>query len=260
MSTAINKPDWFDLDNYQPFKELSINEWEAQLYARSRLNLHLDMLCDENPESESYRRALEITPLELSIDDIQKCPIVPQEKCQSGWAYVGYQRPASIDLVSGYEQSWPIFFGNDESLADIKKAVMDSQFNERKGERDSGLYKLFINLNASDASILKDFSRLLKGMRQMEAEDENNMKKQIKSPSKLIKSFVTNQVIPYIDLKLWARYNKEEIVDHVIADWLYPNEIEIGVVERIRKTTRPLANKAISNRSAIALRFAPEQD
>ena len=161
----------------------------------------------------------------------------------------------SVGLVQGYDVYWPDYIAEDGDIGHVKEALTRAAYEKRRFDKDCGLYKLYINLNAPDAVLEKDFKKCLKDIR-VRADKE----KQIANPQKLLEKILNAQVVPYLDLTLWGRQNKINFTDNLIGNWLYPDELGIDTKERIRQTTRPLADKAISNRFSIALRLIREQD
>lgn len=250
---TINKPDWLDLKKYKPFKNLSIKEWEAQLYVRSTLNLHFNLLDDNHPDSQSYQRAVDSCPLPFSVQDIQDCPIVSSDQIQSGWEYSGYPDLSSVGLVKGYDASWPYFVGEYQNNNDIKTSIEKLRYENRKFDEQCGLYKLWVNLNAPDKLLEEDFKKCLKQLREKKDEDD-----QMKNPKKLLSKLLDHHVVPFIDIALWARQSNIKLKDAVVGNWLYPDNFEIDITGKIRQTTRILAGIAMSNRLSIALRFEKE--
>ena len=55
-----------------------------------------------------------------------------------------------------------------------------------------------------------------------------------------------NAVLPYIDLEIWSKYEGGSIPSHVMADAIFPDEIDIDVSEKIRKVTKPSAKKLLN--------------
>jgi len=52
-------------------------------------------------------------------------------------------------------------------------------------------------------------------------------------------------VLPYIDLCYWAKANGKNIPNHIIGDWLFPDDM-VDVAEKIRKVTQPLAKRSVN--------------
>ena len=80
---------------------------------------------------------------------------------------------------------------------------------------------------------------------------ENSLQSNISNAA--FKRWSQMMVLPYIDLEMWARSEQKNIPDHIYGNLLFPNDLDVDVSERIRKTVKPLAKKLLGNRFQWAL-------
>ena len=90
---------------------------------------------------------------------------------------------------------------------------------------------------APDSMIIEDFKQWLKGARSV----FNMPTKNLFSDANMA-SWARNQILAFIDLNIWARYEGVTITDAVMGNTLFPDEIDIDATERIRKTIRAKAD------------------
>jgi len=54
--------------------------------------------------------------------------------------------------------------------------------------------------------------------------------------------------------------NEKNIKSHIYGDWLFPDDIETDLGEKVRKTIRPLAARAITGSFIDSLKCMSEDD
>ena len=53
-------------------------------------------------------------------------------------------------------------------------------------------------------------------------------------------------VLGFIDLTIWSKFENIKITDNIMGQSLFPDEYNVDLAEKIRKTIRPLSQKLLS--------------
>jgi len=61
------------------------------------------------------------------------------------------------------------------------------------------------------------------------------------------------RLLPYIDLMLVAKANRAEITQNKIARLIFDDELEVDIVDRLRRTTKPKAEWLIREETVTAI-------
>lgn len=234
-------PEWFDLDKYAAFENLTSKEWANQLYKRSFL----------------VKDPSEKTKL---LKSIKSNPIVPGEEMIIG--------TADSDIVTRSTKRHNTFNESDlvqqsvapltcenayyfaKELADIKNEInggnqkfctlpIDSYY-QKKGIGSDGLLNLTINVNAPDYVLTQNFKMYLEAAR-----THYNYLQGVKISENIITRLYQSRIIQYMDLSLWLELEDLSVPNHVLGDWLFPYE-DVDIAEKIRKVTKPFAAQATS--------------
>lgn len=65
--------------------------------------------------------------------------------------------------------------------------------------------------------------------------------------------WIEARVLPYIDLTLWSLAHRRQVTQNVMGQALFPDEYEADTTERIRRTTRPKAERMLREEFAHAV-------
>jgi hypothetical protein len=157
---------------------------------------------------------------------------------------------------------WPVTYGDLvgwEISQDIVDGVIDDS-NPRweeyfetpidyvsfeKLEEPTRTPSITVDLLGTDETIINDFKAYLKDAREVYECMEGALVK-----NKTIERLFNLQIIPFLDLTIWAKLENVEISNEVIGQWLYEDEFDISLSEKVRKVTRPFAKK-VMNRNFI---------
>ena len=109
---------------------------------------------------------------------------------------------------------------------------------------------LAIDLDASDEQLLLCFKRWIQ---------EQRIKSGHKPKSKMFttndyKKWISNMVLPYLDITLILDFDGNDLPYHFIGNSLFPDEIEIDVTDKVRRTVKPLANSLLEIDNLSVLR------
>ncbi|TPQ24336.1 hypothetical protein C2U68_20270 [Methylomonas koyamae] len=102
---------------------------------------------------------------------------------------------------------------------------------------------LLVNLHATDEHIMEDFKNWLIKTR------ESSSKKSAKKAFTEIdfKEWTEYKILPFIDLKIWGEISGHRLTNSVVGNLLFPEEPEIDTTERIRRTTKPKAERLLNS-------------
>ncbi|GEM_PF-5642764 len=272
--SELTKPDWFDLEKYKDLSDFSAINWAALL--TQRLFLYDGRY---GPPSRQYGLSIkEIVKLRGAMfDSIEEDPLNPYpfdfgeeipsllldfqkygEELYKGKKYSKLFQKNIEPLTMGQAFEFQKFIPGEAKTAfennTDNEVSEDSIYNHyfRKpidasdrfdSFRMNTLVHICVNLSAPDKQIVKDFSNFLKEARKLTSHSLR-----IKFNRNLLKRLCDNKVLPYLDLILWAdRVFDEKILYRKLAIWLYLDDVEdeFDAVDRIRKVTNPLAEKAM---------------
>jgi hypothetical protein len=69
-----------------------------------------------------------------------------------------------------------------------------------------------------------------------------------------VKDWIDNQVLPYMDLTLWAQANNI-ISQNTLGEALFPDADSVDTTERVRRTVKPKAEHLLREETARALQY-----
>jgi len=245
------RPDWFNLDKYGPLADMSAREWAVQLKQR------FIMLDSDAEDSEKVYKNIISCPITTDIR-----PYIPGFgdgiPSFGGWLHSEnnlldpkirytklYQKHVvPLGCVDAY---WYAAELPDSMTQVFRKDYPDDIFNyvpidsffQNQLDFFEGVVNLSVNLNVPDDQLVGEFRAYLEAAREVHRYPEG---KRIKKS--ILKRLCESKVLPYIDLSYWAKANGQNIPNHIIGDWLFPDDM-VDVAEKIRKVTEPLAKRSV---------------
>lgn len=122
-----------------------------------------------------------------------------------------------------------------------------SECLKRGGSAEDNMAPILVDLHASDEQLLKAFSKWLSVKREeLESFNNANGSSGEKITRKTMLGWAESKVLAFIDLTYVAKSLNTEIPYHLMGDLLYPDDLEVDVGERVRKKTKPLAQKLLN--------------
>ena len=100
---------------------------------------------------------------------------------------------------------------------------------------------LTVELNATDEQLKVDFEIWLKQQR-----ETKSIKREKMFTDKDIAKWRNNKILPYLDLTLIARAEGIKLTQHALGKMLFPEEYDVDLTERIRRTIKPMADLLLS--------------
>lgn len=242
---------WFDLKNYDKLNMLDLHEWYGQISFREYLLHH-------NNANKSQSECIKKNPIIVTDEDRY---------------YDGRGRPikysfntSSVESMSAYDL-WENVMIQANELHDVWKCCgsvlcRDATDEQKKlaytpwdlvaKERnvDSAVFNIVgVDLGASDEQIMNDFRHWLTEYRKFTGYE--SPKKNF--TDKDLSEWVAYRVIPYIDLKIIANFEGKTIKQAKMARLIFPDEYDIDITERLRRTTKPKADWLFSGSTITAI-------
>lgn len=250
-------PSWFNLDKYDLAKELDATGWHEQLIIR-RAYLTRPYLLSQ-PEILAITREYPILDIDYNeitrgIFGVQALIELKDEDLRFSF---GVRHLTPMDMMRA---EFNIPLEKQEYLNECRDEIQD--FLEVGGDLDEldcgvetwtyqpirdlldpkyeDMCFAYIKLELPDALLIEHFKQFLATHRA-----QTSSKKRTRLPD--FKEWCRLGVLPYLDLKIWEQEQKVSIPNRVMADAIYqPGE---GGEENVRKTTAPLAEYLITERS-----------
>lgn len=275
-------PSWFDLKKYDGLAALDLPGWGRQITIRAFVHW---MLAHYLPQHE--RELEEPTQQKILAEQRQNAeswvreftenPIVPvynDDGHLSIWHTRGESKPYDAYTVWAMTAAHAYYIGTDihhadrgQAWIDLREAMLASDVGKSSPEQNElidqpidliyrqqgidgdGLCNVMVDLAATDEQIMADFRHWLTHFRKVAG---------IKAPAqnlteKDFRIWIEARVLPYIDLYLWSLAHRRQITQNVMGQALFPDEYDADTTERIRRTTRPKAERMLREEFAHAV-------
>lgn len=256
-------PEWFDLSRYESATNLDLAGWYANLSIRyiylnfeashsNQLFQHFreftvgdGPLVMTRPEPSNLSGRSERNPLysETPHSKLNQLSIrsLPVDYCGFVIAdFLHNESDLTVQLRSAADYLWEESnskreFASDHEIEDFLGQPMDLVKLQESNTFDQNL-RVEVDMFVPDSLIMDDFKKWLKAARDIFDMPSRN----IFSDADM-KSWAKKQVLPFLDLTIWAKYRKAKIPDPVMGAALFPDEYDVSLSERIAKVVRPKA-------------------
>ncbi|MEE9338701.1 MAG: DUF6387 family protein [Methylococcaceae bacterium] len=241
MRKTLVNLEWFDLRKYDAVQTFDLKEWHRQLekrqiikrYGKEVLDTKDSFLISMNNKAQEY------------IDLIKKAPFVPCENVISSGLSVRHAEYFDLDMAASFNTDLKDFFkvplleiGGSETL------IIDQA---KTGYIDTAL--LSIDLDATDEQLEEDFSLWLSQQRAI----NNQGYRRQKFASKDINKWIKYRILPYLDLTLISDWEGNSLTQNKLGRMIFPNEFDIDLTERVRRSVKPIADSLLSFKAMEAL-------
>lgn len=106
-----------------------------------------------------------------------------------------------------------------------------------------------VDITAPDEVLIEDFRVwLTQARRQLSKVPSTG-----KSTRKQFKKWSDYQILPYLDLSIWALLEGITITHRLMGEAIFPSEDEVDTTEKVRQTVAPLAEKLVSTEGIYSL-------
>jgi hypothetical protein len=211
----IDKPEWFDLTKYKPAEQLSLHHWFIELTIRHNL---LNYVIDNRSVLGSDGTFKKV------ITGIRKNALITSFGITPSTSF-------SSEYVNLVEEGLLTDAIRLSNLGDVSNLKIDGDFENplepydihkfnQSAEQPSTIH-LSVRLDAPDSVILENMKALLKSVRK-----RFDSKSKVTASDDQIKSWINAQVLPYIDIYIWAVENGIDIQEDIgfaeVARWIPP--------------------------------------
>ena len=227
---------WFSLENYEQLKSLTIKELHTELAFREAIFDSVNFGWED--DNQNLRSILEGNP------------ILSRQDNNHGHFGKGQRHVAQVSFgdIKKLENKL-IMFSMDffEENGDFKKELKNKPITKTMrdfflNQNSSKMYVSFDLGMSSDEEIITALQTMLPILRK-EYEIE---------PVKL----VDYNIIPMMDLLIWAKFKKVKISNMVLSRVLYPDfTSEIRGEDHIKDTDRPVAEKSLNGETTRSLEY-----
>lgn len=243
-------PEWFNLAKYQGARELGAAGWFQQLISRM-------IIGDKIVSNSNEEKQIAIEFLKALLDQ----GILPTnyEKLDEWLSFIMGKRPTVDsmhcgDLVAMFQKvkEYPEISQLMEDGGTLTKKEREIArtgydiFLLDRGLPRSGFAWIAVDLAATDKEIENAFREWLRRFRESDGQHREKMFSEAD-----FRSWAHYQVLPYIDLLLWGRYQGVRYTNSLLADTLFPGQVVDS--ERIRKTIKPTADHLLDPSTLMAL-------
>ena len=240
--TQVNL-EWFDLRKYDVVQTFDLKKWYIQLEKRQIIKRYGKEPLDTN---DSFLISMNNKAQEC-IDLIKKAPFLPCENVIGSRLSVRHAEYFDLDMAASFNTDLKDFFkvplleiGGSETL------IIDQA---KTGYIDTAL--LSIDLDATDEQLKEDFSLWLSQQRAI----NNQEYRRKKFASKDINKWIKYRILPYLDLTLISDWEGNSLTQNKLGRMIFPNEFDIDLTERIRRSVKPIADSLLSFEAMQALYF-----
>lgn len=253
-------PDWFDLKNYDSVANMDLSGWAQALQireiitsaARAKNKNNIEEIIKhlvhaaKHPDAGWDKKGLQIP--ESWLHSLGMCAVSPVSVGMIGIAWS--EVPSEGDwgdykhyFESGEPKINPEIMEKYERLDETPlEEIYFAKLPEGKSylEYTGGLTFAFVDITASDERLIEEFKSWLKEAR---ARAKMVEPKPHKFTSADLMKWHEKQVLPYIDLTNWAQLKDIKITQQEIGNVLFPNDYDISLDDRIRRTVKPLVEE-----------------
>ncbi|HDR9148895.1 TPA: hypothetical protein QDA88_001210 [Burkholderia vietnamiensis] len=254
-------PSTFDINKYDACAAFGIGDWYNNLLyralRRSMFEKHKDYYYDD---------------LNRSVEYILKNPIVPVRKIEDGEGFSKnvfrsqVRDQTALELLFG---GWSLeaYGDRDQKYIDAHAIVQEDMNGEIKNSNDdaakkahevldvpawkmltdlgvelSGEVTVNVDLFSSEEKLVADFKVWLRATRA--ALNVPDLKGRFDQSD--FDRWHRNRILAYLDITLWGKVKGVRLTNQIIGVALFPNEYNVSLAERIRKTVAPEALAAYS--------------
>lgn len=273
-------PDWFDIRNYDAVATMNLAQWANALNfrywltsSRSEVQFIMSELfptdedkilalasasqaphkgwpfeCDEPLPEEQERQSVSSVSIDLlgaywgqitSKGDGAKF----KKALEIG------RTPKQNDLAEKYSQLANTTI-DEYFLSELKKQQLSDDLSVSSHfERTGGFTLAQIDFGATDEQLISDFKKWLANIRSLTKSE--NVSQRF-TPAEM-EAWHTNKLLPYIDLTIWMKITGAKITQQQLGLVLFPDNFEIILSDRIRKTTKKDADNLLKISTIFAI-------
>lgn len=245
---------WFDIERYEPLKNLGLEWWAGSLMLRYLLLSQ----SQDKPNRTINENLLKVIP------KMMICPVPDGENHKERVALFANGRPRIWDItvldvylerfslekeefqdVLEIAQKWSKGLDDSGKFSPCPE-LLDSSFDDFLISRGFDHYRdqmVNVDLNATDEQLISDFTDWLAEKRKK----RSSMIPKKNVGTKDVQEWIKYQVLALIDLDIFCAYTKTTIAHSTLGSLLFPDEYDVDLSERVRKVVRPMAKTLMSS-------------
>lgn len=239
---------WFDLRKYDAVESFDISDWYFQLEKRQTIHLFAKENQDLMDRVHISRWKVINNSAKKYIASIKENPVLDVSKYKRTIQSVGDTNFFDLRMAAS---------DNDEIKKLINAPVDDFDFKKSDcliiSRAKSSVYAnramLTVDLSATDEQITQDFNEWLKSHRLT----ANYKVRGKRFSSKDLRKWINYKILPYLDLTLIADAEDKILTQNVLGRILFPDEYNVDLTERIRRSVKPIAKHLLDKRILEAL-------
>jgi hypothetical protein len=233
---------WFDLKNYEKLQKTSIVGWANLLCDRYYWSLQVSTGMDLFSANQKQVGDETLAHISEFVDCI---------KTGDFYSLIDETREEVRSSVYDLSMLDALELSKDRDMIRVQPDRCKEEFSEvATWSFDPWAYdlvaKVNVDLSATDEQIRKDFDDWLAGWRNHSDVSFLKIQKKLFTQADF-DYWVEYGVIPYLDLVFVARVEGKKITQNQLARLIFPHEYDVDPVERIRKVTKPTAERLINN-------------
>lgn len=255
--TSTSNFSWFDLNKYAAVETFDIDDWYYQLQKRQWIHL----FAKETPEivarlGESRWKHAQ-SRAKTHINSIKEDPIFTTEKLKHSVLTVRNTDYDDLYLATIDNQNFENILNSSNALNSLQTifghkpgwelVIPQTETKSTYGKRAI----VTIDLCATDEQLKKEFSEWLDNQRKI----IKFTVREKRFTAKDLEKWTNNKVLPYLDLTLIAIAENIQLTQNKIGRLLFPDEFDVDLTERIRRSVKPLAEWLIDKKNLEAIRF-----
>jgi hypothetical protein len=265
---ADNPPPWFDIDRYRQTSKLGTKEWFYQLrirsdcysffnnfYSRVKTNPELFEIFQTEEIATAHIKKFNVITTQCLITEDTYNYFYPEDDYYKSFNKVISPLTVNDVLDIGMNDLYIDNLTNIKFFKDIKKENSESPLLMRAvdeiNEQPERIRNIKVDLGASNKEILTAFKTWLHTTRDKDADIsyKNNFNTVNYS------QWSENCVLAFLDITIWSIIESVNIKNHVMGQFLFPNEYDVDLSEKIRKVTSPLALKLIKDETLVTMAY-----
>lgn len=260
-------PEWFELEKYKGVESLDTTGWYEQLSVRSTIQ---SMIAPRwNGKTKFIQQEIDVISavqampiIDVTATDLLKCYFfggpLPELKASDPQYSLGVHLATVRDLylmeaniyseVRRTARAWSAECSSGKDWLSKRNKNFNLDYvsmwahDPVNKHSDDKRPLVRINTDLPDSVLIEQFKQMLRSMRDP-AQEEFYPVRDHRKPD--FSSWITFGVLPFLDLRIWARMADVQIPNRVMADAIFkPGE---GGEEVVRKTTTKLADDLVKS-------------
>lgn len=257
---------WFDLKKYDELSELDLSGWHTQIETRNIIlnATQIDLDDDDNDRDLELIKKMQKNPIWRDRDGNVSFEWEPHPNLVA-YPFNTYSVYSTPTIEMWFERHSEEGDDFNDTFSDIFRLCEEYDYRINP-ERDALIYTPYdflyqkigiepdeanvrVNLTATDEQILSDFKHWLTEYRKATGYEsrKNNF------TDKDLACWYNSRLLPYIDLMLSAEIEGKKITDAKIASLIFPDERNVDIVDKLRRTVRPKADWLLRNETSKAI-------